>query len=251
VLIDRADRLRFGMRKDGEVRRVNEVPGVPSERGPRGARGAALQASAGTRSARTSRSKSAFPWARAWAAAARMPQRPCASEPLVVRGLGRGGCGPWARARGGRALLPLTAARPGSRASGSGCSRSTWPALWYAVLDPAGGVPTRDVFAAAELTRNTEPLKMEDFSARAGASASSNDLEPVVVARHPVVGEHLEWLGRHGKARMTGSGKLRLRALRAPRGRAAGDRRAAGRNAGICRARARGASAARVARLGE
>jgi 4-diphosphocytidyl-2-C-methyl-D-erythritol kinase len=33
-----------------------------------------------------------------------------------------------------------------------------------------------------------------------------NDLEAVVLPRYPQVRSHLEWLGRFGPARMTGSG---------------------------------------------
>jgi 4-diphosphocytidyl-2-C-methyl-D-erythritol kinase len=47
---------------------------------------------------------------------------------------------------------------------------------------------------------------MEDFSAHPRDSRFHNDLEAVVTARYPVVREHLEWLRRHGDARMTGSG---------------------------------------------
>jgi 4-diphosphocytidyl-2-C-methyl-D-erythritol kinase len=56
------------------------------------------------------------------------------------------------------------------------------------------------------LTRNTETLKIEDFSARPREAKFGNDLEPVVIARFPEVGEHLAWLRKHGDARMTGSG---------------------------------------------
>jgi 4-diphosphocytidyl-2-C-methyl-D-erythritol kinase len=51
---------------------------------------------------------------------------------------------------------------------------------------------------------------MEDFSAQPAESLDSarfhNDLEPIVTARYRVVHEHLEWLGKHANARMTGSG---------------------------------------------
>jgi 4-diphosphocytidyl-2-C-methyl-D-erythritol kinase len=82
---------------------------------------------------------------------------------------------------------------------------------WYVVLVPPGEVRTADIFTAPELTRNTEALKMEDFSARPRGRAFVNDLEPVVVSRYPEVRRHLEWLrehagGKHGDARMTGSG---------------------------------------------
>jgi 4-diphosphocytidyl-2-C-methyl-D-erythritol kinase len=67
-------------------------------------------------------------------------------------------------------------------------------------------VPTKEIFAAPELTRNTETLKIEDFSARPQDPRFHNDLEPIVTARYPIVREHLEWLRKHGDARMTGSG---------------------------------------------
>ncbi|HSH65069.1 MAG TPA: hypothetical protein VLB84_04540, partial [Bacteroidia bacterium] len=80
------------------------------------------------------------------------------------------------------------------------------PVRWYVILVPPVEVPTREIFAAPELTRDTEALKMEDFSAHAPSGRFRNDLEAVVTARYPVVGEYLEWLRRHGEARMTGSG---------------------------------------------
>ena len=67
-------------------------------------------------------------------------------------------------------------------------------------------VPTAAVFATPELTRDSEPLKIQDFSALLGAGRLRNDLEPVVAARFPVVAEHLAWLGRVGGGRLTGSG---------------------------------------------
>lgn len=73
---------------------------------------------------------------------------------------------------------------------------------WYLVLVPPASIPTARIFAAEELTRNTNPVKIPDFSIEAGC----NDLEPVACSLYPAVGEHLSWLGKHGKARMTGSG---------------------------------------------
>jgi len=56
------------------------------------------------------------------------------------------------------------------------------------------------------LTRNTEPLKIEDFSAQPERESFHNDLEGVVTARCPEVRRHLEWLRARAPARMTGSG---------------------------------------------
>ena len=77
---------------------------------------------------------------------------------------------------------------------------------WYVVLVPPVRVATGAVFAAFELTRATEPLKIEDFSAHPDAARFHNDLEAIVADRYPAVREHLDWLGRRAKARMTGSG---------------------------------------------
>lgn len=77
------------------------------------------------------------------------------------------------------------------------------PPAWYVVLTPPVSVSTREIFAQAELTRNTKPIKLAAFSARAGLV---NDLQPVVEKRYPEVTRHLAWLGQFGDARMTGSG---------------------------------------------
>lgn len=73
---------------------------------------------------------------------------------------------------------------------------------WYLVLVPQVQISTAEIFASPELTRNTNPIKISDFSIRAG----HNDLEPVACNRYPVVAEHLAWLRRYGRAAMTGSG---------------------------------------------
>lgn len=73
---------------------------------------------------------------------------------------------------------------------------------WYLVLTPPVAVATASVFAAPELTRNTIPVKIRDFSVRAG----HNDLEPVVRRQYPIVAQYLDWLAGFGVARMSGSG---------------------------------------------
>jgi 4-diphosphocytidyl-2-C-methyl-D-erythritol kinase len=81
------------------------------------------------------------------------------------------------------------------------------PPAWYLVLVPPVAVPTREIFTAPELTRDTEPLKMEDFSAHVQQQGRfRNDLEAVVVARYPAVASHLAWLAARGGGRLTGSG---------------------------------------------
>lgn len=72
----------------------------------------------------------------------------------------------------------------------------------YVVLTPPVRVATAEVFASPALTRDTPTIKISNLQPGYG----HNDLEAVVVAAYPVVGEYLAWLKQYGDARMTGSG---------------------------------------------
>ncbi len=76
------------------------------------------------------------------------------------------------------------------------------PPAWYLVAHPGLSIATREIFSDPDLTRNTLPVKMSDFSVGFG----HNDLQPVAVRRYPRVGQLLERLSHWGPARMTGSG---------------------------------------------
>ena len=76
------------------------------------------------------------------------------------------------------------------------------PPRWYVVLRPACHVSTADIFSAPELTRNTTPITMSAFF----AGGVRNDLQNVVVERHPEVRYALEMLEQSAPAMMTGSG---------------------------------------------
>ncbi len=76
------------------------------------------------------------------------------------------------------------------------------PPAWYLVLVPQVSVSTKEIFSSGALTRDTKPLKMLPFLPGSG----KNDLQPVATALYPEIAAHLEWLSRHGSARMTGSG---------------------------------------------
>ena len=84
------------------------------------------------------------------------------------------------------------------------------PLWWYVVVTPPVHVPTPFVFQQPELTRNTQPVKIADFSGNDFASVH-NDLQSVVLKAFPVVGAHFAALQRCADrslfgARMTGSG---------------------------------------------
>ncbi len=79
------------------------------------------------------------------------------------------------------------------------------PDCWYLVIEPGVQVPTPAIFSAKELTRNTEPVKITDFSSSAKIDWK-NDLQTVACSLFPQVDEVIEWLRNFGNAKMTGSG---------------------------------------------
>lgn len=76
------------------------------------------------------------------------------------------------------------------------------PPAWYLVLTPQVSVSTKEIFSSAALTRDTKALRIPAFLPGLG----KNDLQPVATALYPEIARHLEWLSKHGDARMTGSG---------------------------------------------
>ncbi|NDU85302.1 MAG: 4-(cytidine 5'-diphospho)-2-C-methyl-D-erythritol kinase [Ferrovum sp.] len=78
----------------------------------------------------------------------------------------------------------------------------TVPERWYLVVSPGVFVSTAAVFAAPDLTRNSNPVKIRDFS----EGITGNDLQPVVERLYPEVARLLRWLGKFGEAHMSGSG---------------------------------------------
>lgn len=89
----------------------------------------------------------------------------------------------------------------------------TLPRRHYVVLDPHAAVPTAALFQAPELTRNAPQATISSF---VSGETAGNAFQPVVRARYPVVAAALDWLGRFGPARLSGSGGcvfLELRSL--------------------------------------
>jgi len=77
-----------------------------------------------------------------------------------------------------------------------------FPEPVYLLLQPNVAISTAEVFKAPELTRDSPVITIAGFLQTGGR----NDCEPVVRRRYPVVAGALDWLGRHGPARLTGTG---------------------------------------------
>jgi 4-diphosphocytidyl-2-C-methyl-D-erythritol kinase len=82
----------------------------------------------------------------------------------------------------------------------------TLPAARFAVVKPARGLATQDIFRHPALKRDSEPAIISGFAANP-FGFGRNDLEPVAQQLCPEVGEALRWLEAQGlQGRMTGSG---------------------------------------------
>ncbi|HEX7115757.1 MAG TPA: 4-(cytidine 5'-diphospho)-2-C-methyl-D-erythritol kinase, partial [Steroidobacter sp.] len=77
-----------------------------------------------------------------------------------------------------------------------------FPENWYLVVKPAASVSTAEIFQAPELTRDSPLTTIRAFLRGGGR----NDCTSTVRRRYPEVAEALDWLGRFGEARLTGTG---------------------------------------------
>jgi 4-diphosphocytidyl-2-C-methyl-D-erythritol kinase len=75
----------------------------------------------------------------------------------------------------------------------------------YVIVDPGVSVATSALFQAPELTRNSPPLTISDYLSGSGAG-TTNAFTPVVRAGYPPLAAAIDWLGQFGEARLTGSG---------------------------------------------
>ncbi|HYT86272.1 MAG TPA: 4-(cytidine 5'-diphospho)-2-C-methyl-D-erythritol kinase [Burkholderiales bacterium] len=202
-LIDRCDWLRFSPRADARVKLARALPGIEEneELAVRAAR--LLQAEAGSRQGVEIDIEKNIPIGGGLGGGS----SDCATALTVLNrlwGLGLSGERLAALALSLGADVPFFLFGGNAFAEGVGerLAPLELPQAWYVVLAPPVAVSTSAIFAASELTRNSQTIKIPGFSAGFGR----NDLEPVVCRRHAEVAVHLEWLRQFGDARLSGSG---------------------------------------------
>lgn len=209
--LDRGDTLRFVPREDGRVVRVDALPGVPAE------------ADLCLRAARLLQQATGTQQGAGIGLAKRLPMggglgggsSDAATVLLALNHL-------WDLGLSRRELqdlgLRLGADVPvfvfGRSAFAEGVGEALQPVVlppaWYLVVEPPVAVSTAEIFAAPELTRNSEALKIADFSSGWGRG-QRNDLEPVASRRYPAVAAAIEGLAQAAGSdatlvRMSGSG---------------------------------------------
>jgi len=210
-LIDHGDLLHFSVRDDGIVRRSNDVPGVSEESDLIVRAAKLLQAAA--------REKN--PNHRAGADIAldkRLPMggglgggsSDAATTLMALNHLWKVGLTRQELMSLGLRLgadVPFFIFGRNAFAEGIGeqLQALELPPRWFVVIEPGVSVPTADIFNSPDLTRNTKPVKISDFSG-AAVGFGKNDLQVVACQLFPPVGEAIEWLSQFGDARMTGSG---------------------------------------------
>lgn len=216
-LIDHGDTLHFDLRDDERIVRTNEVPGVPQEQDLIVRALRLLQAEYERRHGRLP------------------PGIDVAIEKILPMGGGLGGGSSdaatalmaanhlWQAGLTQQELmdlgLPLGADIPfflfGETAFAEGVGEALQavpgPDCWYVVLEPGVAVPTPAIFSAHDLTRDTKPVTIADFSSSLAVSGKQigfgkNDLQDVAERLFPPVAEAVRWLSGYGDARMTGSG---------------------------------------------
>lgn len=201
--VDFGDSLSFAVRDDGVIRRVNPLPGLDPEQDlcVRAAR--LLQQETGCRQGVDITLEKRLPMGGGLGGGS----SDAATTLLALNRLWNLNLGRQALQEMGLRLgadVPVFVFGQSAFAEGVGeeLQPVALPPAWYVVLVPPVSVPTAEIFASRELTRDTKPIKMLDFSTGCG----HNDLEPVVCGKYPQVAECLAWLKAFGDARMTGSG---------------------------------------------
>ncbi len=216
-LLDHGDTLHFTLRGDHEIRRVNDIPGVPQEQD-------LIIRAARLLQAEVQRRHGALPAGVDIAIDKRLPMggglgggsSDAATALMALNTLWQAGL---SREELMALGLPLGADIPffifGQSAFAEGIGEQmhavTTPECWYVVLEPGVHVPTAAIFCAEDLTRDTKLVTIADFSRRLAkdndaSGFGQNDLQQVASRLFPQVAQAVEWLGRYGKARMTGSG---------------------------------------------
>jgi 4-diphosphocytidyl-2-C-methyl-D-erythritol kinase len=203
-LLDWGDEVRLRVREDGEVRRIAPLPGVPAA------------ADLGVRAAQSLRAATGCRLGADIAIDKRVPvggglgggSSDAATVLVALNALWGTGLDEDALAALAVALgadVPLFVRGQSAWAEGIGerLRPLALPERWYVVLDPGIPAPTRELFQVPELTRNSPPLTIPLF---VSGVDTGNAFEPVVRARYPKVAAALDWLGRRGEARLSGSG---------------------------------------------
>jgi 4-diphosphocytidyl-2-C-methyl-D-erythritol kinase len=201
--IDYGDTLRFRIREDGIIARLNEIAGVPAAEDLTLRAAQLLKRATGTALGADIRLEKRLPLGGGLGGGS-------SDAATALLALNQLWCTGLTRSRLLALALELGADVPvfvgGENALVEGIGERLTPlevpGAWYLVLTPPVAVPTARIFAHSELKRDSKPIKITAFS----VEQAGNDLEPVVCREYPEVARHLGWLRQQAPAWLTGSG---------------------------------------------
>ena len=205
-LIDRCDTLSVSISDDGIIRRDNDIPGVPAESDliVRAAR--LLQQHCSVSAGAILRLEKRLPMGGGLGGGS----SDAATTLIALNHLWKTGLNRQELMNLG---LQLGADVPffifGQNAFAEGIGEELHPIdtpeRWFVIIEPGVQVPTPAIFSAKELTRDTKPVRIADFSSTA-EMFWKNDLQTVACALFPEIAKSIQWLLAFGNAKMTGSG---------------------------------------------
>ncbi len=202
--LDFGDRLRFQLKEDPRVRRVNELPGVAEE------------SDLVVRAARLLQEKCLPERGVDIEVDKRLPlggglgggSSDAATTLVALNQLWQCGLDEPALMQLGLSLgadVPVFIQGRAAWAEGVGeeLTAVDLPEPWFVVLCPPITVSTAEVFSSSQLRRDCPPITIRDFLA---GGVVHNVCEPLVRARYPEVEAALQDLDAYAPARMTGTG---------------------------------------------
>ncbi len=206
-LIDYGDELRFRVRADGVITRVNEVPGVPAADDLCVRAATALRQASGTPLGADIKLDKRLPMGGGLGGGS----SDAATTLLALNHLWKTG---FTRPQLLDLAVKLGADVPifvfGENAFAEGIGERLQaldlPPAWYVVLCPPVAVSTAAVFSHPDLKRDSQKVTIQGFTDGVWPAYAVNDLQPLVIKQYPEVARHLEGLSKFGTGLMSGSG---------------------------------------------
>lgn len=209
-LVDRADIVTLRLRHDGCITRSSELPGVPAEQDlvVRAAR--LMQEKTGCRLGVDIAVEKSLPMGGGLGGGS----SDAASVMLGLNrlwslGVPRATLQGWGLSLGADVPFFLFGRTALAQGVGEDLQPLLLPPAWYVVVEPPVAVPTAQIFASRELTRDSKLIIMPGFpeqDIRVIGNEARNDLQPVVCGLYPPVQQALGALAEFGAPRMSGSG---------------------------------------------